>query len=173
MSRLCQRRIAGSLSAGDCTRVDPIDKAARSGPECAPGRARRGPEPWQCAGARASGGDAGRSPPAGGWGRYSRKMVRNTAVLQWILRVLASTAFRIARWRSIAERDKSARVRDQRSRRDQELQDTMATARVREGRLAARRARGRQRGCANAQAQKAGRARAQVCGALSVWEIFA
>jgi hypothetical protein len=101
----------------------------------APGRARRGPEPWQCAGARASGGDAGRSPPAGGWGRYSRKMVRNTAVLQWILPALASTAFRIARWRSIAERDKSARVRDQRSRRDQELQDTMATARAHAGRL--------------------------------------
>jgi hypothetical protein len=111
-------------------------------------------------------------PQAGG-GRYLRQMVRNTAVLQWILRVLASTAFRIARWRSIAERDKSARVRDQRSRRDQELQDTMATARVREGRLAARRARGRQRGCASAQARKAGRERAQVCGALSVWEIFA
>jgi hypothetical protein len=96
-------------------------------------------------------------------------MVRNTAVLQWILRVLASTAFRIARWRSIAERDKSARVRDQRSRRDQELQDTMATARVREGRLGAREAE-RVRERAGAEGREA---RAQVFGALSVWEIFA
>jgi hypothetical protein len=74
---------------------------------------------------------------------------------------------RIARWRSIAERDKLARVRDQR-RRGQELRDTRATARAREGRLPrGGRAGGREGARTRRRRRQGGRGRR--CVAHSVW----